>query len=80
RVPGFGDGSQDESQLPNFRLEDGAVIGVPAADGIHCYSSCTIEKGVAGAKYTVTGGGAKKASDKVFQHNGAGTLTIAASR
>ncbi|KAH7711368.1 pectate lyase [Aphelenchoides avenae] len=94
-VAGFGDGSQDESQSPIFRLEDGAVIrnvviGAPAADGIHCYGSCTIEnvwwedvgedaatfKGGASAKYTVTGGGAKKASDKVFQHNGGGTLTI----
>ncbi|KAH7717299.1 pectate lyase [Aphelenchoides avenae] len=92
---GFADGSQDESQPPVFNLEDGAVVrnvvlGAPAADGIHCLGSCTIEnvwwedvgedaatfKGKAGATYTVSGGGAKKADDKVFQHNGGGTLTI----
>ncbi|KAI1703837.1 pectate lyase domain-containing protein [Ditylenchus destructor] len=33
-------------------------------------------KGDANATYLVTGGGAKNASDKVFQHNGGGTLTI----
>ncbi|KAH7721034.1 pectate lyase [Aphelenchoides avenae] len=92
---GFADGSQDEKQPPIFSLEDGAVIrnvvlGAPAADGIHCNGSCTIENvwwedvgedaatflGKAGATYTINGGGAKKADDKVFQHNGGGTLTI----
>ncbi|KAH7715986.1 pectate lyase [Aphelenchoides avenae] len=92
---GFADGSQDENQDPMFELVDGAVIrnvvlGAPAADGIHCKGSCTIEnvwwedvgedaatfKGAAGATYTVTGGGAKNADDKVLQHNGGGTLTI----
>jgi hypothetical protein len=33
-------------------------------------------KGGASAVYTVNGGGAKGADDKVFQHNGGGTLTI----
>lgn len=38
----LGDGSQDEDQLPVFRLEDGAqlrnvILGSPAADGVHCY-------------------------------------------
>ncbi|KAH7703039.1 pectate lyase [Aphelenchoides avenae] len=70
---GFADGGQDEGQPPVFELEDGAIIrnvvlGAPAADGIHCLGSCTIEN--------VCGGGAKKADDKVFQHNGGGTLTI----
>ncbi|KAH7720361.1 pectate lyase [Aphelenchoides avenae] len=93
---GLGDGGQDESQKELFKLEDGAsirnvIIGSPAADGIHCKGSCTIEnvwwedvgedaatfKGKSdAAKYNVIGGGARKASDKVFQHNGAGTLTI----
>ncbi|KAI1701643.1 pectate lyase domain-containing protein [Ditylenchus destructor] len=94
-VAEFGDGSQSETQPPVFKLEDGAtiknvVLGAPAADGIHCLGSCTIENvwwedvgedaatflGAAGATYMVTGGGAKKASDKVFQHDGGGTLTI----
>nr|BAI44499.1 pectate lyase [Aphelenchus avenae]BAI44500.1 pectate lyase [Aphelenchus avenae] len=92
---GFGSGGQDEGQDPVFELDDGAVIknvvlGAPAADGIHCKGSCSIENvwwedvgedaatflGSSGATYTVSGGGAKKASDKVFQHNGGGTLTI----
>ncbi|CAD5233154.1 unnamed protein product [Bursaphelenchus xylophilus] len=66
------------------------VLGNPAADGIHCLGACEIEnvwwedvgedaatfKGKSGDTYSVTGGGAKKADDKVFQHNGGGTLTI----
>ena len=91
----LGGDSQEEGQDPLFVLADGAVlknviIGSPAADGIHCKGSCTIQnvwwenvgedaatfKGGSGASYTVTGGGAKGASDKVFQHNGGGTLTI----
>ena len=66
------------------------IIGSPAADGIHCKGSCTLInvwwedvgedaatfKGGASAKYTVDGGGARSASDKVFQHNGGGTLTV----
>ncbi|CAD5219957.1 unnamed protein product [Bursaphelenchus xylophilus] len=66
------------------------VISYPAADGIHCNGSCKIENvwwedvgedaatflGEKDAVYSVTGGGAKKAHDKVFQHNGGGTVTI----
>ncbi|KAI1708043.1 pectate lyase domain-containing protein [Ditylenchus destructor] len=66
------------------------ILGAPSADGIHCKGSCIIEncwwedvgeeaatfRGGASATYTVTGGGAKKAADKVFQHDGGGTLTI----
>ncbi|MYV49813.1 pectate lyase [Streptomyces sp. SID2888] len=67
------------------------IIGVPGADGIHCAGSCTLQnvwwedvgedaatfKGTSSsATYTVTGGGARKASDKVFQFNGAGKLTV----
>jgi hypothetical protein len=92
-----GDG-QDESQDPVFKLKDGAVLknvilGSPAADGVHCMGSCTLQnvwwedvggeaasfKGTsANSVYTVSGGGARKASDKVFQFNGAGTLNISA--
>lgn len=90
-----GDG-QGEGQAPILELADGAVLknvvlGKPAADGIHCKGSCTLQnvwwedvgedaatfKGKsASATYTVTGGGAKEAGDKVFQFNGAGTLNI----
>ncbi|CAD5219949.1 unnamed protein product [Bursaphelenchus xylophilus] len=66
------------------------VLGYPAADGVHCNGSCKIENvwwedvrddaatflGEKNAVYSVTGGGAQKAHDKVFQHNGGGTLTI----
>ncbi|MFF1833231.1 pectate lyase [Streptomyces sp. NPDC058231] len=92
----LGTGGQDEDQDPIFKLANGAVLknvilGSPAADGIHCSGSCTLQnvwwedvgedaasfKGTSSsAVYTVTGGGARKASDKVFQFNGAGSLTI----
>ncbi|MFC7303762.1 pectate lyase [Streptomyces monticola] len=92
----LGGGDQEEGQDPVFKLADGAVLknvvlGSPAADGIHCSGSCTLEnvwwedvgedaatfKGTSSsAKYSVVGGGARKADDKVFQFNGAGTLAI----
>lgn len=92
----LGSGSQDEDQGPILELADGAVLknvvlGAPAADGIHCLGSCTLQnvwwedvgedaatfKGKSSsAVYTVSGGGAKEASDKVFQFNGAGTLNV----
>ncbi|MFF0200279.1 pectate lyase [Streptomyces sp. NPDC005017] len=66
------------------------IIGAPGADGIHCLGSCTLQnvwwedvgedaatfRGGSSATYNVVGGGAKKASDKVFQHNGGGTVNI----
>ena len=67
------------------------IIGAPAGDGIHCLGSCTIRnvwwldvgedaatfKGTSSTtKVLVTGGGARSASDKVFQHNGGGSVTI----
>ncbi len=92
----LGDGGQDEGQDPIFKLKDGAVLknvilGSPAADGIHCAGSCTLQnvwwedvgedaatfKGTSSsATYQVYGGGARKASDKVFQFNGAGKLVV----
>jgi hypothetical protein len=92
----LGDGGQDESQDPLFRLSDGAVlenviIGSPAADGVHCAGTCTLRnvwwedvgedaatlKGSSATQVmTVQGGGARHASDKVFQHNGPGTFVI----
>ncbi|GLY15938.1 pectate lyase [Kineosporia rhizophila] len=67
------------------------IIGAKAGDGIHCEGTCTLsnvwwedvgedaatQKGKkSGQVMTITGGGAKKASDKVFQHNGTGKLVI----
>ncbi|WP_326751413.1 pectate lyase [Streptomyces hirsutus] len=92
----LGSGSQDEDQGPILELANGAVLknvilGAPAADGIHCKGSCTLQnvwwedvgedaatfKGTSSSSvYTVSGGGAKEASDKVFQFNGAGTLNV----
>ncbi|CAD5219951.1 unnamed protein product [Bursaphelenchus xylophilus] len=74
-VSGFADGGIEEAQPPIFLLGDGATIQnivfvSPVSDGIHCNGSCKIEN------VCVTGGGAKKAHNKVFQHNGGGTLTI----
>ncbi|NUS78392.1 MAG: pectate lyase [Streptomyces sp.] len=92
----LGSDSQDEDQGPIFELADGAtlknvIIGTPAADGVHCLGSCTLQnvwwldvgedaasfKGKSSsAVYTVYGGGAKNASDKVLQFNGAGKLVV----
>ncbi|MCG5217883.1 pectate lyase [Streptosporangium soli] len=67
------------------------ILDAPAGDGIHCEGSCTIrnvwwndvgedaatfKSSSSSATYLVDGGGAKSGSDKVFQHNGAGKLTI----
>ncbi|MCK9896229.1 pectate lyase [Frankia sp. AgB32] len=92
----LGTDGQSESQDPLFELAPGAVLknvilGSPAADGVHCLGSCTLQNvwwedvGEDAATFLgtsssttvlVDGGGAQKASDKVFQHNGAGTVTI----
>ncbi len=64
------------------------ILGAPAGDGIHCTGNCTIENVwwedvgedaatfLGGTNYYVIGGGARKASDKIFQHNGPGTVHI----
>ncbi|MFG1875072.1 pectate lyase [Sphaerisporangium sp. NPDC049003] len=92
----MGDGGQSESQLPIFELANGAVlknviIGAPAADGVHCLGTCTLQNvwwedvGEDAATFmgtsssqtmTIDGGGARSATDKVFQHNGPGTMYI----
>ncbi|MEU6075795.1 pectate lyase [Micromonospora sp. NPDC047074] len=91
----IGDGSQEESQDPMFKLANGAtlqnvIIGAPAGDGVHCDGSCTLRnvwwedvgedaatfRGTGSPTFLVDGGGARSAGDKVFQHNGAGTLTV----
>jgi hypothetical protein len=64
------------------------ILGAPAGDGIHCLGNCTIQNVwwedvgedaatfLGGTDYFVVGGGARHASDKVFQHNGPGTVHI----
>jgi pectate lyase len=66
------------------------IIGAPAGDGVHCSGSCTLRnvwwedvgedaatfRGSGDPQFLVDGGGARAASDKVFQHNGPGTVTI----
>ncbi|WP_405815828.1 pectate lyase [Streptomyces sp. NBC_01390] len=78
-------------ELADGAVLENVILGDPAADGVHCLGSCTIRnvwwedvgedaatfKGKsASAAYLVDGGGARNADDKVFQHNGAGTVTI----
>jgi len=66
------------------------IIGAPAGDGVHCSGSCTLRnvwwedvgedaatfRGSGDPQFLVDGGGARSASDKIFQHNGPGTVTI----
>ncbi|SFF13964.1 Pectate lyase [Paenibacillus algorifonticola] len=64
------------------------IIGAPAADGVHCYGNCNIENVTwqdvgedaltlkSSGTVNITGGGAYKAYDKVFQMNAAGTINI----
>ncbi|MET8943509.1 pectate lyase [Streptomyces sp. NPDC004542] len=92
----LGGSGQEEGQDPLFELADGAVLknvvlGAPAADGVHCLGSCTLQNVTwedvgedaatflgksPDATYLVEGGSAAKADDKVLQFNGAGTLTV----
>jgi hypothetical protein len=66
------------------------IIGAPAGDGVHCSGPCTLRnvwwedvgedaatfRGSGSPAFLVDGGGARSASDKIFQHNGPGTVTI----
>ncbi|MFG6486570.1 pectate lyase [Roseateles sp. BYS78W] len=73
-------------------LGSGTNLAAGGADGVHCYGVCNITNvywadvgedgatlkalsGVTG-KLTITGGAAFKAADKLFQHNGNGTIVI----
>ncbi|MEV4275964.1 pectate lyase [Actinoplanes xinjiangensis] len=87
---GQDEGQDPLFKLADGAVLKNVILGAPAADGIHCSGSCTLInvwwenvgedaatfKGGASATYTVDGGGARGADDKVFQHNGGGTLTI----
>ncbi|MEU0877222.1 pectate lyase [Lentzea sp. NPDC005914] len=78
-------------QLADGASLKNVVLGAPAADGVHCLGTCTLTnvwwedvgedaatfKGTSSSKtMTINGGGARKASDKVFQHNGPGTMIV----
>jgi pectate lyase len=78
-------------QLANGSVLKNVILGTGAGDGIHCLGTCTLQnvwwedvgedaatfKGTSSSQtMTVDGGGARKASDKVFQHNGPGTFVI----
>ncbi|GAB7051816.1 hypothetical protein JCM9534A_69420 [Catenuloplanes indicus JCM 9534] len=66
------------------------ILGSPAGDGVHCEGTCTLRnvwwndigedaatfKGTSGGTSYVIGGGARSGSDKTFQHNGNGTVSI----
>ncbi|GAA3890013.1 pectate lyase [Streptomyces lacrimifluminis] len=82
-------------ELKDGAVLKNVIIGTPGADGVHCIGSCTLEnvwwldvgedaasfKGKKStAVYKVIGGGARSASDKVFQFNGAGRLSITGFR
>lgn len=89
--PALGDGGQSENQKPVFILEPGAKlqnVQVAGGDGIHTRGDATLKdvwwkdvgedamtmKGPGNVK--VIGGGAYNASDKIFQINAPGSLSI----
>jgi len=78
-------------QLSEGAILKNVIIGNPAADGVHCSGNCTLQNvwwedvgedaaTLAGSNasqvMTIDGGGARHAADKVFQHNGPGTMVI----
>ena len=78
-------------QIANGGTLTNVIIGNPAADGVHCSGSCTLRNvwwedvgedaatllGSSSSQVmTIDTGGAKAATDKVFQHNGPGTMII----
>jgi hypothetical protein len=78
-------------QLADGSTLKNVIIGNPGADGIHCSGSCTLQnvwwedvgedaatlKGKSASQtMTIEGGGAMHAADKVFQHDGSGTIVI----
>ncbi|MGX7671068.1 pectate lyase [Plantactinospora sp. DSM 117369] len=83
--------SQDPMfQLASGATLQNVIIGAPAGDGVHCSGPCTLRnvwwedvgedaatfRGSGSPSFLVDGGGARSANDKVFQHNGPGTVTI----
>jgi hypothetical protein len=88
---GQDEGQDPLFELANGATLQNVIIGAPAADGIHCAGTCTLRNvwwedvgedaatkngSSASSTMTIEGGGARRASDKVFQHNGAGTMIV----
>ncbi|WP_033338783.1 pectate lyase [Catenuloplanes japonicus] len=83
--------SQDPMfKIANGGTLQNVILGSPAGDGVHCEGTCTLRnvwwndigedaatfKGTGGGTSYVIGGGARNGSDKTFQHNGNGTVSI----
>ena len=88
---GQGESQSPLFELADGASLENVIIGAPAADGIHCLGSCTLKnvwwedvgedaatlKGSSSSQvFSIDCGGAKLASDKVFQHDGPGTMKI----
>jgi pectate lyase len=95
KVYNLSGGGQTEGQPPVFLVKEGGqvknvIIGLLAADGIHCEGNCTLNRvwwqdvgedaatalGPAGTVMNITCGSAQGATDKTFQFNGRGELRI----
>ena len=78
-------------ELENNATLKNVIIGAPGADGIHCRGNCTLqnvwwedvgedaatfEGSGSSTRVTIDCGGARKADDKVLQHNGGGTVVV----
>ena len=88
---GQNEGQPPMFQISNGGTLQNVILGNPAADGVHCSGSCTLKnvwwedvgedaatlQGSSSSQVmTIDTGGAKAASDKIFQHNGPGTMII----
>src|SRR5262245_7159157 len=88
---GQNEGQPPMFQISNGGTLTNVIIGNPAADGVHCNGTCTLKnvwwedvgedaatlQGSSSSQtMTIDTGGAKAATDKVFQHNGPGTMII----
>ncbi|GAA1652334.1 pectate lyase [Catellatospora bangladeshensis] len=87
---GQGESQDPMFKLANGATLQNVILGSPAGDGVHCEGTCTLRnvwwndigedaatfKGTGNGTSYVIGGGARSGSDKVFQHNGNGTVSI----
>ena len=88
---GQDEGQPPMFELADGAVLKNVILGTGAGDGVHCRGTCTLQnvwwedvgedaatfKGTSASQtMTVDGGGARLASDKVFQHNGPGTFVI----
>jgi hypothetical protein len=87
---GGGEGQDPIFRLANGATLQNVILGSPAGDGVHCEGTCTLRnvwwndvgedaatfKDTSGGTSYIIGGGARSAGDKIFQHNGKGTVKI----